>query len=435
MLIPDPLNLPTRKVVTVLAFLAIFTLTIYSSISLFADGSSFLLTILLKSNFDAFSKGREFAQILTQLPVVAAIKLGINNKLVLVKLYTFGLAGLPLILWFAAIYIQKTTVLFWFFVVAFTSTLLNSGIFAIGEYNITYSLVALSASLLLAKRLTMANAIAVSMLALLLTRAYEAMVFLGVVMYVISIRKAATEGREGSIRFILYMVAFLFAVSVAIALDSIIYPRDPANLNNAGNLLILLNNVQIVYTAGMLLMLLGIWLAPKKISIALSAIALIASMSYLLMPSFWPSPGQYYQARSISGAFLFFILAFAVLVDSSPRIMEFLQARESTRLKSAAFFLFISLVSPYCKDLYGFHQYLTDFYHALKTTKKSEPVNTISAIYQHGMQKFIWAWTNPSMSLIMRRDSSRNLILNPSWYRGWQPFKPENAPHLPNKYY
>ena len=41
--------------------------------------------------------------------------------------------------------------------------------------------------------------------------------------------------------------------------------------------------------------------------------------------------------------------------------------------------------------------------------------------------RYGWPWTNPSISLLLREDASRSIILNARDYFGWQPFDPYAA--------
>ena len=48
---------------------------------------------------------------------------------------------------------------------------------------------------------------------------------------------------------------------------------------------------------------------------------------------------------------------------------------------------------------------------------------------------YIWSWTNPSLSLVLRQDESKAIVLNRRNFRGWQPFNPKvNIPDI-SKYY
>jgi len=55
------------------------TVHILSQISLFADGSAFLLVLLTEHTFFEPDPTRNFSVIITETPVLLALKLGVNN--------------------------------------------------------------------------------------------------------------------------------------------------------------------------------------------------------------------------------------------------------------------------------------------------------------------------------------------------------------------
>ena len=50
-------------------------------------------------------------------------------------------------------------------------------------------------------------------------------------------------------------------------------------------------------------------------------------------------------------------------------------------------------------------------------------------------QRFMWVWNFPLMSVVLRDNSQKAIILNPVWSKGYQPFDPRhNVPDL-DRYY
>jgi hypothetical protein len=126
-------------------------LGVYVARGLYADGAYFLFSILSSHGFVDDDKPRLFALLITQVPLVMAMKIGINDLNLLIRLHSFGLIIFPLVFWLAALKIQMKTELFWIFVAEFSVSYLCSGFFAIGEYNLCYSMAAFSAAIILKK--------------------------------------------------------------------------------------------------------------------------------------------------------------------------------------------------------------------------------------------------------------------------------------------
>jgi hypothetical protein len=134
----------------VLVVIAGLALTgIVSARGLYADGSFYLFRILKTADFYNYDKPRLFADILTQAPVVLALKAGILDLSILIRIHSFGLIGIPLAIWAAALIVQMKTDLFWFFVISFSASYLCSGFCAVCHCNLAHAMAALSAAILM----------------------------------------------------------------------------------------------------------------------------------------------------------------------------------------------------------------------------------------------------------------------------------------------
>ena len=117
---------------------------------------------------------------------MVGIKLGIRDLSTLIYLHSFGLVGIPTIIWCLALFKQIKYQLFYTLLIAFSATYLSAGFFTIGEYNLTYALAAYCFSVLVQDKLTHFDSVLIIFAATVLMRPYEAMIFLGPVLFVIS---------------------------------------------------------------------------------------------------------------------------------------------------------------------------------------------------------------------------------------------------------
>ena len=95
---------------------------------------------------------RNWVDLSSQLPVLVAARFGLRDIGVLARIFTAALVLLPTCAWFVALWVQRRSSLFWLFALMWAGVYLTTGLFAVGEYNLTYAMVALSAALLLSER-------------------------------------------------------------------------------------------------------------------------------------------------------------------------------------------------------------------------------------------------------------------------------------------
>jgi len=171
------IELAARHAVIVLILLAAMQAT-YAARGLYADGAYYLWKVLESQTFFLFPS-RGITQLVTQLPVVAAIRLGVTDVGMLARLQSFGTAGFPMIVWAVTFVVLLRHQLFWPFVAIFAVTFLNSGFFSVGEYNCASAFVALSAAILLRGHLKPWSCAVLVLSAVMLPLSYETLAFLG----------------------------------------------------------------------------------------------------------------------------------------------------------------------------------------------------------------------------------------------------------------
>lgn len=406
-------------------------LGVFVARGLYGDGSLFLLNILRNEGFWDYDPARSFAQFVTQSPVVLAVRLGVRDLDTLVHVHSFGLVALPVLAWLVAFLLAFRTPLFWFTTLAFSVSYLTTGFFAIGEFNLTYALSTLCCVLLLRAESGTGAAIALVLCAFALTRAYEAMVFLGPLLFALSIRRLLDdETRKSPPRVVAVAAAsFLFSGASALAAWSILNPRDPGNLAGATNFAQVIGSAHFGFMVLMLLVYGVLYFVHRPILRAfLALLAVAASIAYLANADLWPAPQAHYTFRSVSGLLLFSVLLLAV-------IAPLLRGRDRTRWRPfsplplscavVAFALFVGMSIPVLVTTFRFGEWIRDFESAAVAAKRWIPIDE-TPVYRGGglYDGFSWPWANPALSLILRGNHDAGL-LNHSGYEGWQPFEPE----------
>jgi hypothetical protein len=393
---------------------------------LFADGANFLLQIFHNHNFFSDDKPRYFAQIITQAPVVLAIKAGIRDINILIRLHSFGVIALPLFFWIIALIVQLRYRLFWLFLAAFSLSYLNSGFFAIGEYNLAYSMTGLCAAILLKDKLGVLGTILLILTSFLLTRTYEAMVFLGPLLFAIAISRVIIDKNSDSLylRSAIVVSAFFFAASSAISAWSIMFPRYPPGLAGAMNLRLVIFSKQFIYLALMSIAFLICLVLKSNILRNVSfLLALIVSAVFIARPNYWFEPFMHFNSRFFSGLCLFaLILLMAVCFFYSKKKWYFdIQGNKSPLI---VLLIFITLSIQLFTYTSGFYVWAKNYEAEVLNRSGLVPIENTSISKPIGNAVYTWIWANPSLSMLLRINNVGAIILNERDYQGWQPFDP-----------
>lgn len=420
-------------------------LGVYANLGLFADGSYFLLSILTSRTFFDFYTTREFAQMITQVPVLIAIKLGMTHLNTLIHLHSLGVIGVPLGFWIAALFKQFKTDLFWLFVIAFNACYLSSGFFAIGEYNVTYAMVALSGSILLNdQRYKKIDYAGLLFLASFLTLSYESMCYLGPLLSALTlIRFWLTDKTSLLLKNTLILVAILFVVGSIISVYSILSPQNPTSLLRAlmGTAFVL-GSMQLLYLLMILFLFITYLYFEKKICLFFAG---FISITHIINVHFWNPPGMNYHFRIFSGLILFVIISTASVYHFTyqPRARKLLNEKipylrhsraikihskfcdlfdKTRQCKPTAFagLCFASLMIPFYIEIIGFYTWASRYEQVVITQKGFISVDEAKL----SNSRYHWGWTNPCLSILLRGNKPGAVILNSQNHHGWQPFNP-----------
>jgi hypothetical protein len=425
-----------KNLVTVLKFLVLVTVVaigfmgVLAGRGLFADGANFLLHILNSKDFYVVDRPRLFVHLITQFPLILSLRAGVDSLNTLVLIHSASLIAPVLICWLIAFLIHFRTKYFWPLVIGFSLSYLTSGFFAIGEYNLTYALAALCLALLLQSNSKIIGQLALVLASFALLRSYEAMVFLGPPLFLIALHNLLQ--REKDSLFIqklgLSLAAFLFSAASTISAWSILFPREPANMDSAGKSIYLVSTEHFIFATSMLVIYIALHIRFKAIfKYILVSISIFACFYYLLTPQLWVTPGDHYSFRALSGSIIF---GFSFLFLAMVRLKVF-DLSNSYFSSIVIFALFMSLSFPFVAQTEQFYSWAKKFEQVALQTEGWIPSDQIQGLSD---SKFYWSWSNPSLSAVLRGNYGGG-ILNKSTYKGWQPFDPLKTEDNPLKYY
>jgi hypothetical protein len=424
---------------------ALAIIHVVTKIGLFGDGSWFLVNILARRDFFMPDATRNYATIITQLPLIISLRAGLQNIDALLLLHSFGLVLTPTLLWTSALVVLQADLFFWPFVLLVAVVNLNTSFFAVGETTVAYSICACSMAILLRnKRLGFSASACLLALAFFVTRTYEALVFMGPLLAAMTaLRMHASRGRTIVLATLL-VACILFVASAVIAASSIFHAADYPYLSAA-----LKTTATIIWRDRQLLLsllipliyLIFLFRAWHEKACILCVPGFAAILLLLAWPGNWAEPVQYYDRRIITGLVLFAFGMIALLIRSGcePDI------KWPSRFSALTSFANVSRSFVHRKFWFCIPTALVmeltvvDIYHSLEfrsftgmlrnevDSRRGLVALETTSILERSTSKYGWSWAYPSMSLVLRSDASKAVVLNSRDYRGWQPFDPHTS--------
>lgn len=420
------------KVLVVLVVFSVGVLEVYSVKGLYADGSYFLFNLMVDKTYWNVDEPRKFAQILMQTPVVLAMDVGEIDIRNLIYIHSAGLISAVVCFWISALVIQFRSSFFWVLLVAFSVTYLSSGFFSIGEYNVAYAMVAYCFSVMFRKDVGFLGLFLYLVAAVVLVRSYEAMVFLGPLLLAWCLfNLRCLVWRPISLEVIVLSIgAFLFLVSSAIAVWSILHPRNPANLVGAGYVMWVVKTWHFLLVSSMVTLFFVVCVSPAKFKRYILIASVVVGAAFLLNMRYWNPPSMYYAFRAMSGVLLFIVLAVFFLGHSLICRLRSVEGGANGNLSwhvsIVSLVLFLVLCAPTIVYTYQFSVWVKGFERHCIEQMEWVPVNKIAMLEEDdGNRMFNWAWANPSLCVVLRGDLKGGL-LNSDAYKGWQPFDPKS---------
>ena len=161
----------------------LWTLAAYNSHAcrgLFWDGASFRVNVVDLRAFHDFYPARAHVGWVTQLPLLAALRLGVTDMNVLAMVQSAALFALPAALYQLALArLRSEPVLFATVLAVIAIVYLPTSFFIIGEYNAAYAAVTAAMAVLLTGNGSRRDGALLVGLGALCQRSYEAMIYLG----------------------------------------------------------------------------------------------------------------------------------------------------------------------------------------------------------------------------------------------------------------
>ncbi len=408
---------------------------------LFVDGSAFLVQIARFQEFFRFYPPRLYAMVVAQLPVMAAVKLGVIDLHWLARLLSLGLFALPTIFYSLALHrVRHDAVLLSLVIAAIGTIFMATSFFIVGEFNTAYALALCTAvRLATADRLSLWDGLVLLVIGVLAMRTYEAMLYLGPVLAAMILWQVVRLSPRPLLPTLLHLAAAaLFLAGMVIAADAVIHPWLPAHRDEAlQQAKFFWQDMQFSFAliAVLVVVLWGL-LRPDDLAVgkpyrwASISLALLA-FSPLLALGDWvvrPLARSHYLARSASGVIIttmvifVWCLAAPRLANWRPRLVLQSEAARRRMLGFACLLLLAALPA----DIFLTSTWVA-YLDAMRATVTSR--TGVIAFEDTPISKFpkvllVENWVLPSQSLLLRSKPGDGIIAPPRDFTDWMPFPP-----------
>lgn len=417
-------------------------LLIVEQVQLYGDGSAYLYWLLRSRRPLAFAANRRFANLVTEIPVVFALRAGLTDVGVASRLFGAGvylplIVSLGLCIWLA----RERLELMLFPLLSAVAVTSNTDFLIISESNV---LVALFWPLLFLFTLRREWSGWTFALAFLLAGptllCYESMVFIGPILVALAVWRAAEMRRACDAmrarRFLFF--AFYFAMGILVGAWWIMHPRDERNFrlflqatrfyqDGLGHVhwLGILSFVGLLLTAAALLF--RRW--PKIVGWVLIAAFAVACAFAALAPAMWPSsfaPKLHARARVLN-AYLAPLLGIAYL-------LAWRRPLRPERLRHA--FAIVAILAAaqlvwHAGAARRWTQYL-DAFRAEVATKHGIVPHQETVLSRQPYNVIFTSWALPVMSILMAPDGRVQAMIQSPNPTEWQPVYPEKIESLPD---
>jgi hypothetical protein len=392
---------------------------------LYADGALYAFNILRTADFSHASETRISATYLTQYPLVAAVRLGLHDIRLLIRLYTATLFAVPVVACLITTWFSRrdpllfSTNLTFIFAVFYTT---NFEI--IGEYHVLYSLYWCAFVLLITGRCDVLRfAGLLPLIGIVLTRSYEISVILCPILSLLCLWRTRVSN-DPAARAILLVSAYLFAVGAWFGLQGSLFPRDPANAGNFTSALF----VPAFYIVPVEIAALFALAAAANLAVGWWRVAAVAAVLIATARFAWRHFGAAH-VLSLGPAYVQRATVVPIiLVLSLLGLLSIALERRWPRLASVpVLFALLPAAMVFAVDLHdtiGWKAYMNAFCETLATTASAE--QRLAFPRKPQAQKYGWSWTYPTMSILLRPAGSQAIVTDAD-HDSWQPFDP-NSP-------
>ncbi|MGF1567757.1 MAG: hypothetical protein ACFCVD_06765 [Nodosilinea sp.] len=381
-----------------------------------ADGAHYFRSILDAGDFTRFAWSRQFANYLTQWPLVAAIQLGRKDIPALKKLFAVGLYFPYIASYLFCIYANRREnhLLLAFPLISMVGINLSADYILIGEHHVMVLLAWPILLLSLRKEpLTWLDGGLLWVLLCLFTRTYEAAI-VSTLIFGIVFATRLYKFRQSRRQVIIFSLSFLLsALAFLIALYFILNPRDVANKSGfiTGLRAFFGNEAALVSASTVFLMTAGL-MVRKNFIILMSLIPIALYGMIVATNTHGPTAAESFASRTLSLALLPLLMVCAVATS-------YFNLRPN-RLSTGVVALLIGVVVvgnlKFSNDWYTFRSQVE----AIVTTERGY-VPIESTVIDDSLYR--WEWNNSELSIILSYPCVRAIVLNGTTIQ-WQPYDP-----------
>lgn len=436
---PQPASIKPERSSTLavdLLFLASLLALIWSIVNgkqFSADGAWYFMSILQSKDFTYIAWNRQFANYLTQWPLVASLRLGLSSPGVLRLLFGLGHL-LPFALAYAALKWQvrrgSEPALLYTYVFGILTITLSSDFVLMGEHQLLLPLAWPVLAFLMRPRLfNLAEWSLAVVLSFLLIRIYEPALVVFVCFFLVVFTsgrkdlKAALLQRNYGLILAVMLCMLCWLAGMRISVDGILHPRDPANRSAfaAAIVHVVVNPVLQMSAVSLVCFIAG--MRFPKARLAWFAIAAFVAF------------GLYRERFSLFNAQVSFdsrvlILLLPILIALAAWILpKFpLSARLSARDSRwfGAIFLCSIVVNVAGTNVWR------DFAHKVEALARGRDDGLVPAsVHRLDQSPLGWVWAFPSLSITLGAPHVGSVLLNGE-NAGWQPFDPKTELPLPS---
>lgn len=414
----------------------------WESRGLFVDGFAFLVQIARREWFFDFYAPRLYAMVIGQVPIMAALFLGVTDLHLMARLLSLGLFAVPTALYSLALMrVKDDAVLLAAVVAAIALVFMTTSFFIVGEYNTAYALSILAAvRLATARRLEPFDSLMLAALAFLSMRTYEVMIYLGPLLAGMIFWAIYRAPARPLLPTALHIAAAgMFIAGMVIAAGSIVQPFSEDHLSNtlttAANFW---QNIQFDMALGAALVVVA-WalINPRSLLDArpyrwAGIFLVVLALSPLLAWSdtlIRPLAKSQYVARTAAGLVIATIIAFiwAYRSSLSTRIPALAVLRTPVAARRFVTFALLMMLAGLPCDIYLTKTWIS-YLEAVRTAVRSQSgviEFESTSLAKNPHLNLVEAWILPSQSLALRAKRGDGIIAPPHDFDAWQPFPPE----------
>lgn len=411
--------------------------------ALYADGPFWLYQMLINDGLYIFDIHRAYAQYIVEWPVYIALKLGVHDLNTIMRVFSFGIVAIPIAFWYAALMVQFRTAIFWLLALACSVTYLRSGFFAVGEFNTTYGLVALSISIILKKETTNFLNGTLIFSSIVLVYSYESMLFLGIVLFIACLTRLIIEKNDGQLtKLTLVVSGCLFVFASFVGIRSTFFYRDE-NLQTTINYGAFFQP-HILYLIGIIISATLMLFAPIRyiFKVIVAVFSAVITLTYIIYVVRWDDTGisygfYSYAYRSLGAFMLAAILCIACMTIFIPQVFKRIKLIEiNTKLLTYIVAMaFIVQSSILLFHTVGYYRWLKAFEEIAINIKGLVPIDKTKIGAGYGaVSGYNWPWSNSTLSVLLR-GNAESIVTNASNFNGWETFDPKMVDKYPLKKY